>query len=311
MTRHFLSIDDVSVVELNRILELAEQIKTETKAGNRKPYLAGKVLALIFEKQSLRTRVSFESGMTHLGGSSQFLGADVGFGKRESTKDFAGVLSSMVDVIAFRAKKHESVVELAKYSSCPVINALTDKSHPCQALADILTVKEKFGKLRGLKIAWIGDANNVAASLIKASLKLGVEVVLGTPEKYQFDEETIKELTAFDPKYKLVMTTDPKEAVKGAHAVYTDVWASMGQEAEEEQRKKDFADYQVNAKLMAEADKNAIFLHCLPAKRGQEVTDEVMDSPQSAIVHQAENRMHAQKGLLVWLLNPSIMESSS
>ena len=301
--RHFITLDDVSVAELNRIMELAEQIKAECKSGMRKPYLAGKTIAMIFEKQSLRTRVSFEAGMTHLGGSSMFLGDDVGFGKRETTKDFGNVLSSMVDAIVFRAKKHESVVELAKYCSAPVINALTDQAHPCQALADMLTVKERLGSLKGRKIAWVGDANNVAISLIRAGIKLGVKVVLATPKKYQFDAETVKRITSFDPNYKLEMLTDPFEAVKGASAIYTDVWASMGQEAEEAQRKKDFADYQVNGKLLAAANKDCIFLHCLPAKRGVEVTDEVMDSPQSAIVQQAENRMHAQKGLLVWLLN--------
>ena len=301
--RHFITLDDVSVAELDRIMELAETIKNEYKAGQRKIYLPGKTLALIFEKQSLRTRVSFEAGMTQLGGASMFLGDDVGFGKRETTADFGHVLSSMVDVIAFRAKKHESVVELAKYCSCPVINALTDQAHPCQALADMLTIKERFGSLKGRKIAWVGDANNVAISLIREGIKLGVKVVLATPKKYQFDTETVKRITSFDPNYKLEMLTDPFEAVKDACAIYTDVWASMGQEAEEAQRKKDFTDYQVNGKLLAAANKDCIFLHCLPAKRGVEVTDEVMDSPQSAIVQQAENRMHAQKGLLVWLLN--------
>ena len=301
--RHFITLDDVSVAELHRIMELAEQVKAECKAGARKPYLAGKTIAMIFEKQSLRTRVSFEAGMTHLGGSSMFLGDDVGFGKRETTKDFGNVLSSMVDAIVFRSKKHESVVELAKYCSCPVINALTDQAHPCQALADMLTVKERLGSLKGRKITWVGDANNVAVSLIRAGIKLGVKVVLATPKKYQFDAETVKRITSFDPNYELEMLTDPFEAVKGASAIYTDVWASMGQEAEEAQRKKDFADYQVNAKLLAAANKDCIFLHCLPAKRGVEVTEEVMDCPQSAIVQQAENRMHAQKGLLVWLLN--------
>ena len=301
--RHFITLDDVSVAELNRIMELAETIKKEHKAGQRKTYLPGKSLAMIFEKQSLRTRVSFEAGMTQLGGASMFLGDDVGFGKRETTADFGHVLSSMVDVIAFRAKKHESVVELAKYCSCPVINALTDQAHPCQALADMLTVKERLGSLKGRKIAWVGDANNVAISLIRAGIKLGVKVVLATPKKYQFDAATVNRITAFDPNYKLEMLTDPFEAVKDASAIYTDVWASMGQEKEETQRKKDFADYQVNGKLLAAANKDCVFLHCLPAKRGVEVTDEVMDSSQSAIVQQAENRMHAQKGLLVWLLN--------
>ncbi|MCL2624613.1 MAG: ornithine carbamoyltransferase [Planctomycetaceae bacterium] len=306
--RHFITLDDVSVTELHRIMELAEQIKAESKAGVRKPYLAGKTIAMIFEKQSLRTRVSFEAGMTQLGGSSMFLGDDVGYNKRETIKDFGNVLSSMVDAIVFRAKKHGSVVELAKYCTCPVINALTDKAHPCQALADMMTVKERFGSLKGRKVAWVGDANNVAASLVRAAVKLGVEMVLATPIKHQFDEETAGQITSADPQYSLRQLTDPLEAVQNADAIYTDVWASMGQEAEEVQRKKDFADFQVNAKLMAAAKKDCIFLHCLPAKRGVEVTDEVMDSPQSAIVQQAENRMHVQKGLLVWLLAGSVCD---
>jgi len=208
----------------------------------------------------------------------------------------------MVDAIVFRAKKHESVVELARHCTCPVINALTDKAHPCQALADVMTVKERFGSLKGRKITWVGDANNVAASLVQASVKLGVQVALATPKAYQFDQATARQITSADPNYELLQLTDPFEAVKDADAIYTDVWASMGQEAEEVKRKKDFADYQVNKQLMAAAKKDCIFLHCLPAKRGVEVTDEVMDAPQSAIVQQAENRMHAQKGLLVWLL---------
>ncbi|MDR1383848.1 MAG: ornithine carbamoyltransferase [Planctomycetaceae bacterium] len=301
--RHFITFDDVSVAELKRILELAQIIKADYKAGKQKKYLAEQTLAMIFEKQSLRTRVSFEAGMAHLGGTSMFLGDDVGFGKRESTADFSRVLSSMVDVIAFRAKKHESVVELAKYSTCPVINALTDKSHPCQILADLLTIQERFGTLQNLKLTWVGDANNVAASLVRGCVKLGIEVVLGTPKKHQFDTETVRQITSFNPNYKLTQTTDPLEAVQGAHAVFTDVWVSMGQEAEEAARKQDFADYQVNSQLLTAADKNCIFLHCLPARRGLEVTDEVMDSPRSAIVQEAENRLHAQKGLLVWLLN--------
>ena len=306
--RHFITLDNVSVAELNRIMELSEQIKTECKAGVRKPYLAGKTIAMIFEKQSLRTRVSFETGMTQLGGSSMFLGDDVGFGKRETTKDFGNVLSSMVDAIVFRAKKHESVVELAKYCTCPVINALTDKAHPCQALADMMTVKERFGSLQGRKITWVGDANNVATSLVRAAAKLGVEVVLATPKKYQFDEAAVRQMTSANPNYVLRQLTDPLEAVQNADVIYTDVWTSMGQEAEEAQRKKDFADYQVNVQLMAAAKKDCIFLHCLPAKRGIEVTDEVMDSSQSVIVQQAENRMHAQKGLLVWLLVENVCD---
>jgi ornithine carbamoyltransferase len=263
------------------------------------------MLAMIFEKQSLRTRVSFETGMFQLGGGSMHLGSEIGFGKRESVKDIAEVLSSMVDAIMFRSKNHESVVELAKYSSVPVINGLTDKAHPCQALADVFTMQEVFGDLRGLKLAWVGDANNVAASLLRASAKLGMRFSVAAPAKFQFKTDEVKELIGEDVTdgFEIELTDDPVKGVKDANAVYTDVWVSMGQEAEEEERKKILSPYQVNSSLMKSANKSAIFLHCLPARRGLEVTDEVMDSGQSKIVLQAENRLHAQKGLLVWLLN--------
>ena len=307
--RHFITLDDISVEELNRILDLSATIKSDLKRGVRQIPLEGKMLAMIFEKQSLRTRISFETGIFQLGGSSMFLGSEVGFGKREATKDFSEVLSSMVDVIVFRAMRHESVVEMAKYATCPVINALTDQAHPCQALADVMTVKEVFGKTQGLKIAWVGDANNVASSLVRAAAKLGIAVSVAAPAGYQFASDTADNLggAASVEGFSLELTDDPAVAVAGAHAVYTDVWVSMGQEAEEAERKKVFAPYRVDARLMQKARKDAIFLHCLPARRGQEVTDEVMDSPQSRIVQQSENRLHSQKGLLVWLLkeNPS------
>ncbi|MGL6194856.1 MAG: ornithine carbamoyltransferase [Thermoguttaceae bacterium] len=303
--RHFITLNDVSVSELTQILELAEKIKAEVKSGVRTSYLANRTIAMIFEKQSLRTRVSFEAGMTQLGGSSMFLGADVGYGKRETTADFGRVLSSMVDAIVFRSKKHESIVELAEFCSCPVINALSDQAHPCQALADLLTMKEAFGTFAGLKLAWVGDSNNVAVSLVRICAKLGVKMSIASPKGYDFDSEKVKKIVGDAPTtgFEIELTTDPKKAVNGADAIYTDVWVSMGQEAEEAERKRIFAPYQVNEALMSAAKKTCIFLHCLPAKRGQEVTDAVMDSPQSRIVQQAENRMHAQKGLLVWLLN--------
>jgi ornithine carbamoyltransferase len=303
--RHFITLNDIRVEELHRIFDLSVVIKRELRQGERTPYLPGKMLAMIFEKQSLRTRVSFETGMFQLGGGSMSLGSEIGFGKRESVKDIAEVLSSMVDVIMFRAIKHQNVTDLAKYSTCPVINGLTDQAHPCQALADVLTMKEVFGKLQGLKLAWIGDANNVAVSLLRASAKLGIKFSVAAPKKFQFDPKVIEKLVGKKTAngFELELTDEPGKAVKGAHAVYTDVWVSMGQEAEEEERKKIFAPYQVNGALMKKARKDAIFLHCLPARRGLEVTDEVMDSPQSRIVQQAENRLHAQKGLLVWLLN--------
>ncbi|MDR0336279.1 MAG: ornithine carbamoyltransferase [Planctomycetaceae bacterium] len=303
--RHFITLNDISVTELHRILELAAIIKRELKRGERTPYLSGKMLAMIFEKQSLRTRISFETGMFQLGGNSMFLGSEIGFGKRESVKDISAVLSSMVDVIMFRAMSHRSVVALAKYSSCPVINGLTDQAHPCQALADVLTIQEVFGKLRGLKLAWVGDANNVAVSLLRISAKLGMKFSVAAPSKFQFNSKMVEKIIGkkITDGFELELTENPAQAVKNAHAVYTDVWVSMGQEAEEEERKQIFAPYQVDAVLMKKARKDAIFLHCLPARRGLEVTDEVIDSSQSQIIRQAENRLHAQKGLLVWLLN--------
>jgi ornithine carbamoyltransferase len=211
----------------------------------------------------------------------------------------------MVDVIMFRGMKHQSVVDLARYSVVPVINGLTDSAHPCQALADMFTLREIFGDLRGSKLAWVGDANNVAASLLQAAAKLGMKFSIAAPAGYQFDSNVIDSLIGNDATdgFALELTDDPFNAVKDTIAVYTDVWVSMGQEAEEEERKKILSPYQVNAKLMAAAGRDAIFLHCLPARRGLEVTDEVMDSSRSKVVQQAENRLHAQKGLLVWLLN--------
>ncbi|GHT25434.1 ornithine carbamoyltransferase [Planctomycetales bacterium] len=304
--RHFIFLNNIKIKELHRILNLSATIKSELKNGERTPYLAGKMLAMIFEKPSLRTRVSFETGMFQLGGSAMFLGSEAGsIGKRESVKDFSEVLSSMVDVIMFRAMKHRSVTDLAKYSSCPVINGLTDLSHPCQALADIMTIRENFGELKNLKLAWVGDANNVAVSLVQAAAKFGMKVSVAAPDAFQFDDKKLrKELgKEVDSAFEIELTDNPVKAVQDAHIVATDVWVSMGQEAEEERRKHVFAAYQVNGKLMKKARKDAIFLHCLPAKRGQEVTDEVIDSEQSKIVQEAENRLHAQKGLLVWLLN--------
>ncbi len=302
--RHILTLADLSVDELKTILKIAEEIKDDFKKGVRIRRLEGKVLGLIFEKMSLRTRVSFEAGMTHLGGGSMLLEErHIGLGTRESIPDVSHVLSSMVDCVAFRAKKHETVVEFAKYSSAPVINALTDKSHPCQALADMLTIKEKFGSFDDVKIAWVGDSNNVAASLVEASAMLGVKIVVSSPKNRQFSAEEVAELTKNrQPGFEYQVIEDPREAVQGARVIYTDVWVSMGQEAEEKERLREFAPYQVNADLMKLARPDAIFLHCLPARRGLEVTDDVIDSPQSLIVEEAANRMHAQKGLLVWLL---------
>ncbi len=304
--RHILDLFELSSDEVRRVLEVSQQLKTNYERGIRQPLLPGRVMALLFEKPSLRTRVSFETAMMHLGGNTLFLGADVGWGKREPTADFARVLSSYVDVIVVRAFRHQDVEELAGYSQVPVVNGLTDLAHPCQALADLLTVRELNGSWGGLTIAYVGDANNVAASLAVACAKLGVGFSIASPKGYQFDPAFLQKLSAAVPGFKVHETTDPREAVRGANAVYTDVWTSMGQEAEQAQRLKAFANYQVDGKLFALAKPDACFLHCLPAHRGEEVSAEVIDGPRSAVLRQAENRMHAQKGLLAWLLDAKV-----
>lgn len=295
--RHLVTLSDLTADEVEKVLSISEDLKSKFNRGEREPLLPGRMMALLFEKQSLRTRVSFEACMTHLGGGSLILGDDAGFGKRESLADFTRVLSQMVDVIVVRSKAHQTVVDIAAHADCSIVNGLTDFAHPCQALADLFTIQESFGSLKGRKLAWVGDGNNVARSLALACARLGVELAVATPPGYELDVSTI-EL----PEGTLTTTHDPVEAVQGASAVYTDVWASMGQEAEQEQRKKDFAAFQVNETLMSHAPSDAIFMHCLPARRGEEVTDAVIDSPQSVVVEQAANRMHVQKGVLVWLL---------
>ncbi len=302
--RHLLNVADLTTEEILRIFALTADLKAKFRAGVREPLLPGRVMALLFEKQSLRTRVSFQAGMAHLGGSSMMLGEDAGFGgkQRESIADFTRVLSSMVDVIVVRAKAHDTVKQMAEHSACSVINGLTDRSHPCQALADLFTLREQVGTLEGVKLAWVGDANNVSRSLAIGCGLLGVEFAAATPPGYDFDQEFHDRLEQVAPDAKAEFTHDAAAAVRGAAAVYTDVWASMGQEAEQEQRRKDFAAYQVNAELMKAAGPTARFMHCLPAKRGEEVTDDVMDGPYSIIVEQAANRMHVQKGVLAWLL---------
>ncbi|HYO23817.1 MAG TPA: ornithine carbamoyltransferase [Lacipirellulaceae bacterium] len=300
--RHLLNVSDLTSEEILRIFALTADLKAKFAHGVREPLLPGRVMALLFEKQSLRTRVSFQSGMAHLGGSSMMLGDDAGFGKRESIADFTRVLSEMVDVIVVRAKSHETAKAIAAHSACSVINGLTDRSHPCQALADLFTLREHAGTLAGAKLAWVGDANNVSRSLAMGCALLGIEFAAATPAGYDFDAPFLDRLAQRVPGAAVHFTHDPVEAVRGAAAVYTDVWASMGQESEQEQRRRDFAGYQVNAQLMKAAGPAARFMHCLPAKRGEEVTDEVMDSPRSIIVEQAANRMHVQKGVLAWLL---------
>lgn len=301
--RHVLTLLELSTDEILRIFQLTKELKDKYKEGIREPVLPGRVLALLFEKPSLRTRVSFESAMAHLGGTTLFLGQEVGWGKRESANDFSQVLSQYVDAVVCRANSHERVEELARYCTCPVINGLTDVAHPCQALADLYTLDEIHGPLEGKRLAYVGDANNVARSLAVACGKLGVEFAVASPPKYQFDRAFLEQLTVAAPEVRLLQTIDPREAVHGAIGVYTDVWTSMGQEAEADARRKAFAGFQVNANLMEHAPEGAVFLHCLPARRGEEVTDDVIDGHYSAVLVQAANRMHVQKGLLAWLLH--------
>jgi ornithine carbamoyltransferase len=231
-----------------------------------------------------------------------FLGNEAGFGRRESIADFARVLGEYADVVVVRANCHQTVVEIARHCTCSVINGLTDFGHPCQALADLYTVREMVGKVGGHTIGWIGDANNVARSLAIGCGKLGIRLVMATPGKHQFDEKSLAWIRQQAPHLDFTVTTDPIRAVRDAVAVYTDVWASMGQESEKEARRQEFAPYQVNIKLMEHAPQGALFMHCLPAHRGEEVTDEVIDGPQSVVIQQAANRMHVQKGILAWLL---------
>lgn len=299
--RHLLSLDELTSKEAREVLDLARELKNRPRPLDPPP-LAGKTLALLFEKPSLRTRVSFEAGMNQLGGATIVLGSESGWGgKRESLKDFSQVLSKYVDLVVYRSREHRSLLEFARYASCPVINGLTDQSHPCQALADLLTMEELKGPLSEQRLAFVGDANNVARSLAVACGLLGCQMTVGAPQKYQFDDGFLKQLAERFPEFDLRQECEPLAAVQSATAVYTDVWASMGQEAEEAERVRDLGGFQVNQTLMDAAAADAVFLHCLPARRGQEVTDAVIDGPASRVVHQAANRMHLQMALMVWL----------
>ena len=304
--KHVTSLFDISANDIDQIFALTKDLKSRLAQGKRDPVLPGRVVALLFEKQSLRTRVSFEAGVTQLGGSCLYLGSDVGWKSRESIEDFSRVLTQYVDVLVCRAKSQETVEELSKYASCSVINGLTDLYHPCQALTDLYTLRELHGSLHDRKLAYIGDCNNVARSLAIICGKLGIALSIAAPEGYRFDDEFLSLLKEQRLDLQLTMTADPREAVADASGVYTDVWVSMGQEDESKERRAAFADYQVNASLMQAAPMDACFLHCLPAHRGLEVTDEVMDGPRSVVIQQAGNRMHVQKGLTCWLLNATL-----
>jgi ornithine carbamoyltransferase len=300
--RHLLTLFEMTTAEIEHVFAITKDLKTKYEQGLREPLLPGRVMALLFEKPSLRTRVSFETGMANLGGSSLVLGADAGFGKRESVEDFARVLSQYVDVVVVRAFHHRDVVQFAEHAACSVINGLTDFVHPCQALADLYTLKELAGSLEGQRLAYIGDGNNVARSLAICCGKLGVPITVASPKGYELDADFLGGLQAEVPEADITVTHDPIAAVDGTTAVYTDVWASMGQEAEKAERQEIFASYQVNQRLMSHAAPDAYFMHCLPAHRGEEVAAEVIDSPCSVVVQEASNRMHVQKGLLAWLL---------
>jgi ornithine carbamoyltransferase len=303
--KHFLSIADLSPEEIFHILELSARLKEEWRRGGNKPILAGKTLGMIFQKPSLRTRVSFEMAMRHLGGHAIYLSPDeVQLGKRESVADVARVLSRYVDAIMARVFAHKDLEELARYSRVPVINGLSDYSHPCQAVGDIFTIWEKRGTIKGLKLAFVGDGNNVCNSLLFITSKLGMDMAVASPKGYEPRQEVVRKAMEFASRSgsRITITNDPAEAVKDADVIYTDVWTSMGQEAEAEERAKVFPPYQVNSALVAKAKPEVMVMHCLPAHRGQEITDEVADGPNSVIFDQAENRLHAQKGILAYLL---------
>jgi ornithine carbamoyltransferase len=303
--RHFLDLESWKATELVDLLDLAVALKAEWQAGGNKPLLAGQTLGMIFQKPSLRTRVSFDVGMQHLGGHAIMLGPqEIQLGERETVADVARVMSGYVQAIMARVFKHSDLLDLARHASVPVINGLSDDSHPCQALADMLTIYEHFGRLEGLKVAYVGDGNNVAASLLMASAQLGASFAISTPAGMGLPEEIFQRATeAPNHPVKIEVFRDPAKAVIGADVIYTDTWISMGQEDQRDEKLGHFAGYQVNDELLAHAPDHAVVMHCLPAHRGEEITDAVADSEQSLIFPQAHNRLHAQKAILVKLMS--------
>jgi ornithine carbamoyltransferase len=301
--RHFINLLDLTSDEINHLLQETARLKAAHQRGQRTPTLLGKVLGLVFEKPSLRTRVSFQTAIAQLGGASVFMaGNEVGLGSRESVPDFARTMSQYVDAVVLRTFSHETVELFAAYATCPVINGLSDYYHPCQALADLFTVYEVFGNVAGRTLVFVGDGNNVARSVALCCGKLGVRFILAAPEGYGFDEPFLQTYRQAVPKGELIQNGKPAHAVASADVIYTDVWTSMGQEAERDQRLKEFAPYQVNEALLALAPPHVRLMHCLPAHRGEEVTSEALDGERSIVFQQAGNRMHAQKALLQWLL---------
>lgn len=303
--RDFLCLADFTAEELTYLLDLAAELKAMQKEGIPYQPLKGKTLGMIFEKASTRTRISFEVGIYQLGGQGMFFSSrDLQIGRGEPISDTAQVISRYLDGIMIRTFEHEKVEELAKYSSVPVINGLTDKFHPCQILADFQTIIEKKGTLKGLKMAYVGDGNNMAHSMMNGCAKLGMDVAIASPEGYMPDPEVVNMAKGFAEisGSKVIVTDDPIEAVKNADMIYTDVWASMGQEAEQEKRAKVFAPYQVNSELTKYADKDYLFMHCLPAHRGEEVSADIIDGKHSVIFDEAENRLHIQKAIMAAIM---------
>jgi ornithine carbamoyltransferase len=302
MAKHFLNMMAPTTEELAHLLREAARLKSNHKRGIPSSSLMGKVIALIFEKPSLRTRVSFEAAVAQLGGTSLFLpGNEVGLGWRESHADFARTMSRFVNGMVLRVFKQETVDKMAEFGSVPIINGLSDRSHPCQAMADLLTIQELFGEVRGRTVVFVGDGNNVARSLATGCGKLGANFILACPPGYEFDDYFLTQYAkVIGPTLPLTLH-DPAHAVQAADIIYSDVWTSMGQEQEREIRLQKFAPYQINAKLLSQAPKHCKILHCLPAHRGEEITDDVLDGPQSSVFDQAENRLHAQKAILEWL----------
>jgi len=303
MKRDLISIKDLSQDEIKHIFDLTDRLKTDPKAIGMP--LVGKSMAMIFQKPSNRTRVSFEVGMTQLGGHAIYLGPDtIKLGERETTSDIAKTLARYLDIIVARVFAHQDVIDLANHSTIPVVNGLSDLSHPCQALADAYTIREKAGKFGGVKLTFVGDGNNVVNSLLYTAGKIGLDFSIATPKGYEPDKEIFNQALGFAKKTgaKITLYNNPEEAVKGADFIYTDVWASMGQEKEALKRKKVFKNFSVDTKLVSFAKKDCKIMHCLPAHRGEEITDEVIDSKNSIVFDEAENRLHVQKAILIWLL---------
>jgi ornithine carbamoyltransferase len=303
--RHLLTIADLSSDEVRGLIKLAGDLKGEWQAGGNRPLLGGKTLGLVFQRPSLRTRASFDVAMRHLGGEALYLSPqEIQLGQRESVKDVAQVLSRFVDAMVARVRAHAELEELAANASVPVINGLSDHAHPCEILGDLFTILEKRGRLAGLSLAYVGDGNNIAHSLLLGASKVGMEIRVATPERHAPREDVVERARSIarEAGGEVFVGTDPVSGVKGADIIYTDVWASMGQEAERETRLRFFQPYQVNAQLVYMADADVMVMHCLPAHRGEEITAEVLDGPHSIVHDQAENKLHMHKAILAWMI---------